>query len=109
MSLQDNGQLYFHVLWHGQAWSVMVVVDTFSALLRVLTIYWILYYRCFIIKTNSGFVLILFFNADSKANPLPPRGTSPRSVDEIYLWTTPKETFVTLYTIFRSSLHGAHL
>ena len=23
-----------NVLWHGQAWSVMVVVDTFSALLR---------------------------------------------------------------------------
>ena len=24
-----------------------------------------------LLKTNSGFVLILFFNADSKANPLP--------------------------------------
>ena len=44
-----------NVFWHGQAWSVIVVVDTFSALLR-----------------GSGSVLILDLNADSKANPLPP-------------------------------------
>ena len=55
-----------------------------------------------LLKTNSGFVLIFFLNADSKANPyLPPRGTSPRSVDEIYLSTAPNCNCYSVPTMYK--------
>ena len=81
-----------NVLWHGQAWSVMVV-DTFSALLRehyhtnnlldfILSMF---YWR--LIQVSS---LFCFSSRIQRPTPSPPRGTSPQSVDEIYLSTTPK-------------------